>query len=486
MIRSTYNSVHPINKGNYILINSLSGAVDVVDSSVKERLDQIEQKNPQQDNPDEQELLSFFIKRGYVFNSLAEERQILFRVKDAMDKMTAKSKWGMTFNVCTTYACNLRCPYCYQGHQIHDFSHALDSDEITKMFEAISNIIKMEEARGRFIGAQHRMVLYGGEPLLPKTKDSVKEIVDRAVNEYGFRMCAITNGTFLHQFMDIFQPYHEHWDFFQISLDGPQAVHDKRRIMAGGQGTYDRIVQNIDMALERGFAVAARTNVNKENLGHLTELANFIEYKGWNTQPHFGWQVTPVTNHFSEPMPDHLPEHELLIALYEMFGDLDSFIDKYNARLGSVINMRTSRIRNTIRSFDWSRMNDMDTCTSSGVTSVPHFKECSAREQRFYSFGTEGLIYACPDSVGRAETAIGTFFPEYKLNSEAHQQWDRGITDSKECTECSISLFCGGGCAYANLMRNGDITKPYCNYANETIEAYLRYNKHLFEALGTV
>ncbi len=28
--------------------------------------------------------------------------------------------------------------------------------------------------------------------------------------------------------------------------------------------------------------------------------------------------------------------------------------------------------------------------------SLPYFKECSAREQRFYAFGAEGLIYACP------------------------------------------------------------------------------------------
>lgn len=477
MIQSTYNFIHPVHNDSYILINSLSGAVDIVDSRTKQQLVMIEHFSIPDATPDELELMNFLKKRGYIFSDLTEERNMLFKVKGAMEQMTAKSPWGMTFNVCTTYACNLRCPYCYQGHEIHEDGRSLSDDEIDKMFEAINNIIQMEEDRGRFIGAKHRMVLYGGEPMLPGTRHAVEKIVDRAVNQYGFRMCAITNGTFLHQFLDIFQPYREQWDFFQISIDGPKSIHDNRRIMAGGQGTFDRIVQNVDLALERGFAVAVRTNVNKENVGYLPELASFIEQRGWNNIHHFGWQVTPVTNHFGEEMPDHLPEHEFLIALYELFGDLDTFVDKYNAKLGTVINMRTSRLRNAFGSFDWTKVAMMDGCTDSAITSVPHFKECSAREQRFYSFGTEGLIYACPDSVGRAETAIGTFYPQYELNREEHNKWNRGITDSEECTECSISLFCGGGCAYANLMRNGDITKPYCNYAFETIEAYLEQSK---------
>ncbi len=42
--------------------------------------------------------------------------------------------------------------------------------------------------------------------------------------------------------------------------------------------------------------------------------------------------------------------------------------------------------------------------------SLPYFKECSAREQRFYAFGAEGLIYACPEAVGKPETKWVPFF----------------------------------------------------------------------------
>ncbi|MGR5913818.1 SPASM domain-containing protein [Bacillus pacificus] len=54
------------------------------------------------------------------------------------------------------------------------------------------------------------------------------------------------------------------------------------------------------------------------------------------------------------------------------------------------------------------------------------------------------------------------------------------MTDSEQCSSCSISLFCGGGCAYANLMRNGAINKPYCNDSHQTISTYIKKNETAF------
>ena len=239
------------------------------------------------------------------------------------------------------------------------------------------------------------------------------------------------------------------------------------------------IAANISLALERGFAVGLRTNVNKDNLAYVKELATFIEDQHWNTYPNFGWQVSPVTDHYGDNLPNHLPEHELLAEIYNIFGDLEEFMDKFNAKLGTDLNIRTSRIRQAIRTFDWEKVSELDSC-SSVMHSLPYFKECSAREQRFYAFGAEGLIYACPEAVGKPETAVGSFFPEYNLDADKHAIWDQDITDSEQCSSCSISLFCGGGCAYANLMRNGAINKPYCNDSHQTISTYIKKNETAF------
>ncbi len=36
------------------------------------------------------------------------------------------------------------------------------------------------------------------------------------------------------------------------------------------------------------------------------------------------------------------------------------------------------------------------------------------------------------------------------------------------------------GCAYANLMRNGAINKPYCNDSHQTISTYIKKNETAF------
>ncbi|AFQ11720.1 TPA: radical SAM protein [Bacillus pacificus] len=479
MIASTYNSTYKLSDGNYVLINSLSGALDVINTDIKKVLDDIKRNKKLTLYPELEELLSFLTKRGYLFNDRDEELNKLTIIRDRMTESLANSNSGVTFNVCTTYMCNLRCPYCYQGHEIHKISHALTPAEVDKMFQAVDNILSMENERGRFENATHRMMLYGGEPLLPTTRKTVEQVVKRGIEEYGFRMYAITNGTFLHEFLDFLEPYKENWDYFQISIDGPKHIHDQRRITAGGTGTFDRIAANISLALERGFAVGLRTNVNKDNLAYVKELATFIEDQHWNTYPNFGWQVSPVTDHYGDNLPNHLPEHELLAEIYNIFGDLEEFMDKFNAKLGTDLNIRTSRIRQAIRTFDWEKVSELDSC-SSVMHSLPYFKECSAREQRFYAFGAEGLIYACPEAVGKPETAVGSFFPEYNLDADKHAIWNQDITDSEQCSSCSISLFCGGGCAYANLMRNGAINKPYCNDSHQTISTYIKKNETAF------
>ncbi|MNC98452.1 hypothetical protein D3C83_164060 [compost metagenome] len=53
-----------------------------------------------------------------------------------------------------------------------------------------------------------------------------------------------SNGYFLSR--DVFERLRELGiASYQISFDGPKAWHDRKRVLAGGKGTYDRIWQNL-------------------------------------------------------------------------------------------------------------------------------------------------------------------------------------------------------------------------------------------------
>jgi uncharacterized protein len=54
---------------------------------------------------------------------------------------------------------------------------------------------------------------------------------------------------------------------YQISFDGPRAWHDRKRVLQGGKGTFDRIWGNLVslQALPREFSVTVRLHADREN-----------------------------------------------------------------------------------------------------------------------------------------------------------------------------------------------------------------------------
>src|SRR6185369_6099521 len=80
----------------------------------------------------------------------------------------------------------------------------------------------------------------------------------------------------------------------QITIDGPPAEHDKRRIYADGSGSYDRIARNIGMCLERGVNISIRMNVDRTNINHLPILAEDFCARGWDKNPNFSVHPAPI------------------------------------------------------------------------------------------------------------------------------------------------------------------------------------------------
>ena len=85
---------------------------------------------------------------------------------------------------------------------------------------------------------------YGGEPLIEF--ELIKKCMDY-INRRGegkdVHYTLTTNGTLLHR--DIVQYLEQHSVSLVISLDGPQQVHDGTRKFCGDEGSFDRVVRNL-------------------------------------------------------------------------------------------------------------------------------------------------------------------------------------------------------------------------------------------------
>ena len=154
-----------------------------------------------------------------------------------------------------TNACNLRCKHC-----LIDAGQKLDDEMSTE--ECLAALEKMKNAGVNIISYT------GGEPFC---KRDFREIIEKTVN-LGIQPQIITNGTLLTD--DWIDFLIEHDVPIGVSLDGSNEItNDYIR----GTGTFQKIMEFLQKARERGLSVSlyiTATKYNMENLKELFKLAD--------------------------------------------------------------------------------------------------------------------------------------------------------------------------------------------------------------------
>ncbi len=139
-----------------------------------------------------------------------------------------------------TEQCNLRCRYCpyttgRAGSRVHN--EAVMSGQILR--EAIDFFMARNAKKQR-----PAVSFYGGEPLL--AFDLVKEGIAHIRRLQGERDVLInidTNGTLIDD--DVARYLIDQRVHVQISLDGPQELHDRYRLFRDGTGTHEAVVAGL-------------------------------------------------------------------------------------------------------------------------------------------------------------------------------------------------------------------------------------------------
>ena len=411
--------------------------------------------------PPSDETIQALKRRGYLTTMTPEEEEEFFHsYVEKLHEMYSKRR--PTYMVMPNYDCNLRCSYCFQDHMRTnpEFRHLLTGMKpqvVDRIFQAILQIdamhgLQTDEDTPLEIG------LFGGEPLLSRNRPIIDYIVEKGRAQGEFRMWAISNGTQLEAYEDLLAP--DCLNNIQITLDGPPAEHDKRRIHADGSGSWDKIVRNIDMALDRGVRVAIRTNADRNNLSDLVELAEQIVDRGWDKYPNFFAQVATIrasndqtdskTTLNTWDLDRHLTEMRKQHPVVRVLGTIDD------------------SMRNQVHRLFTKR-------------GLPAFKPsfCSAHTG-MYIFDAFADIYACWEKTGDKRIRIGHVDEtgEPHLNTAPNAQWrSRHVASNPICLKCRYNLFCGGGCAILAQDHNGGFYRNYCDgfahrFRNSVAEAF--------------
>jgi uncharacterized protein len=158
-----------------------------------------------------------------------------------------------------TERCNFRCTYCYEDFSIGRMSA-----------ETIQGIKRLIDSR---LGSLESLCIswFGGEPLLARSV--VEEVSEHAVRLAAERPDLVyegdmtTNG-FLLDTVAVERLARLGIGLFQISLDGPEPLHNGTRVRGNGKGSFREIWRNL-LAIRDGSApvsVLLRIHLTPANL----------------------------------------------------------------------------------------------------------------------------------------------------------------------------------------------------------------------------
>ncbi len=429
---SKYNIFSKIRDSeNYFIINLLSGSADILTGDDVKKLEAIKRGESISDNIFSNELT----EKGYLIEESEERKLYLKRYLAFID---SRDKDEIQIFFVTNYSCNFACTYCYQDQYIN-----LNIELNHEIIDAFFNYVKNE-----FAGRKKYITIFGGEPLLgsSRQKNLISQILKRAA-ESGLEISFVTNGYYLDEYSEILKSGKIRE--VQVTLDGTESVHNNRRFLKGGNGTFNRIIKGIDACLENSIDINLRMVVDKENIDNLPDLAQFAIDKGWTKSPYFKTQIgRNYELHHCQTSPDKLFDR---VSLYESIFELTK---KYPQ----------------ILEFYKPSYSVAKFLSENGELPDPLFDACPACKTE-WAFDYTGNIYSCTATVGKSDESLGTFYPSVTRNSDIIDQWEmRDVTAIPDCKDCSVQLACGGGCGSVARNRTGSICSTDCRPVKELLE----------------
>ena len=290
-MKLSYYNIHFPYNGKFILYNTLKGSVFVIDEQVLNLLERNEISSLGED------FIRTFTENGVLVEDEIDEEgvyRLMYERSKYVTPLTA-------VQVATTYNCNLACIYCYEGKGELE-RKSMDEKSAKCAVKFIQDLVKNDNST--FL----RVELFGGEPLLnmPVCLLLAKELSAWCEETgKGFKINPLTNGTLSSP--DVVEEFAQYNCRFLVNIDGPQKIHDQRRIYKNGKGTFNDIIEGLHRVRDHGMGIQIRMNVDKTNKDHVVPFFEFLKDEGFTNinltiKPVFN--TTPACSSYGYCIPD--------------------------------------------------------------------------------------------------------------------------------------------------------------------------------------
>lgn len=331
--------------------------------------------------------------------------------------------------------CNFRCTYCNQDFRNQAFDDPLQA-----------RLLAYIEAN---LPPQGTLLVhyYGGEPLLAwnhlvRLDQSI--LAHTAQTESNYQFFITSNGSLLSE---------DKVDYLarrgvahvKITLDGPPDVHDARRLQAGGQATFEKIMRNVVAAAPR-IPIAIRVNIDSSNLARVPELLDILAERLHECGPQ------AISLDFNI-VYDGRARRLALDVTYEELHQLQrlALAEGFRLRLPPLI----------------------------------RFRHCKFNSPKSALVDTDGEIYVCDKKpelqADHLPELPGNPSKSRKLPVFRENPRDAFVALRGDCRTCSVLPLCGGGCSLLALGNEAPACPPWKTYLDKHLQ--IHHHVHGFASL---
>lgn len=344
-------------------------------------------------------------RRGFLTDLSPEEE--LDRQRRLFDAERADSS-HLTLSLIPTYVCNFRCPYCYElGH--NDIKGKMDG----RIMDAIMSFVQFKYDQDAFENL--KVQWYGGDPSL--ALDEVAELSAQLIawaEEHGVAYDAtmLTNANVIGEAeAQIIADCRVSSVF--LTIDGPEEVHNKRRVAANGSNSYQRTIEAARLFAAHGIGLMANMNTDRVNIVHYEALREKLFAEEGivlmtgklNDYGHFFGEPP-----FCKPGFDLFSHEEYFKAQFEEFAKRDH---------------QPSELREMWR---------------------PIRRFCTGQTDNYYNIDLLGDVYACDGWVGDKGHVKFNLFDDQSTWRLHDITFD--ATRNAKCQECELLPVCQGNCIW--------------------------------------
>jgi uncharacterized protein len=325
-----------------------------------------------------------------------------------------------------TYACNLACPYCYEGTE-KDVK-TLDDKKVDILLKNIEKNISQKDFE------LFKIILYGGEPLIAYNQCvQLMEGVSKICDEQNKKLIAgmLTNGVLItEEVIDtLLKPY---CNWVQITMDGGREAHNKRRIHKDGSGTYDTLLGVLELLRDKDMNFSLKLNMDKENVNTFAELSRDLKERGFKNLRLILGRIHPVN---TESVKGCASYAEKCFSSEEMSEYAQSVLVQMNG---------LSAPQKSVK--------------------IPRYNPCMFGREDNYLVDPYLELYNCWGFVGQKDMKVGFIDEngETVFNYEYYEQMSRNPLEFEECSDCTYLPLCCGGCAGHSYLENGTYHSSIC------------------------